>query len=202
MTLRGLGLLLPAAVIELSTAVACNSTRKRQLDAEHAPAIVSVVPKASATGVHDEHEEETEHPAQPRPPVPTATSLSDDARHSVSVLRIFAHSGAVIIRKSDAGWSIAGPQGCQVSPGRIERALNNLSSLTAVPSDEHPADGSDFDLQIVAQSGEERVLHFDIAGRRDGKDLIQLLDRSTFRVSGLDRELLSAEPLVWCSAEK
>lgn len=198
MTLERLGLQLAAAVLAVSAALACDSAHKHKPDAGHVPAVVSITPVPASAGVHGA-DCDAEHSSQPRLPLPTAITLSEDARHSVTVLRILAHSAAAIIRKDDKGWSITGPHGCQVSSSRVEQALNNLSNLTAAPSAERPADGGDFDLQIVAQSGEQPVLHLNLAGRDgDNKDLVVLPDDSTFRVSGLDRQLLSPEPRVWC----
>src|SRR5689334_7422014 len=111
MTRGRLGLLLAAAALGLSTALACDSAHKRAPDPGHVPAVVSV---ASSAAVHGAECDGEEHAAQPHPPVPTATALSDEVRRRVSVLRIFAHSAAVIIRKGDTGWSVSGPQGCQV----------------------------------------------------------------------------------------
>jgi len=86
-----------------------------------------------------------------------------------------------------------------VDGARIERALDNLSATTAVSTSERPASGDDFELQLVAQIGQERALHFDIAGRSDGTDLIQLADHTTHRLSGLDRDLWSPDASVWCA---
>jgi hypothetical protein len=84
-----------------------------------------------------------------------------------------------------------------VASARVERALDNLSTLSAEPSDEQP---ETFDLQLAVLNGQERVLHFDVAGRSNGTDLVQLNDGSRFRIKGLDRELWSPTPAVWCAA--
>jgi hypothetical protein len=138
------------------------------------------------------------HPSQPRPPAPVATALTASDRARLTTLRISAHVGSVIIRKAGEAWTVAGPQGCTVPAARIERALDNLAGLRAVQTDERPQGGA-FELQIVALMGEERALLFDIAQRRDGWDLLQLGNASTFRLEGLDRQLLAADPLVWCA---
>jgi hypothetical protein len=80
----------------------------------------------------------------------------------------------------------------------MDRALDNLAGLRAVRTDERPQGGA-FELQIVALMGEERALLFDIAQRKNGWDLLQLGNASTFRLEGLDRQLLAADPLVWCA---
>jgi hypothetical protein len=198
MTRARLGWLLAAAALGFSATPACDYAHKDRHAAGHVPAVVSITPAIASAGAHAA-DCDAEHSSQPHQPLPTATALSEEARHSVTVLRIFAHSAAVIIRKDAQGWSITGPQACRVSSGRMDLALNNLSKLTAVPSAERPAGGGDFDLQIVAQSGDRPVLHLNIAGRNgENKDLVVLLDDSTFRVSGLDRQLLSPEPRAWC----
>ncbi len=135
------------------------------------------------------------HPAREPPAVATATSLSAEARALLTTLRVSAHVGSVIARKEAETWAIAGPQGCTVAPERIERALDNLSALTAEPTDERP---ESFELQVVVLIGEERALHFDMAGRRDGQDLVQLANDTRFWLRGFDRDLWSADPRAWC----
>ncbi len=146
---------------------------------------------------HDPHDCRSAHPEGPVAAA-TATALSLDARRRLTTLRISAHEGGVILRKKAASWVALGPRGCTVPPDRMERVLDNLESLKAVPASARPADGDSFELQIVALNGEERALHFDVADRNDQGDLIQLNDYSTFRVRGLDRRLLSPRPQDWC----
>lgn len=156
---------------------------------------------ASASAPHDDHEQcshDVAHPAHPRQPVATATALSAEARGKVTTLRVMAHSGAAIIRKDGAAWKIGGTE-CEVDTARIDRALDNLTTLVASPTSDRPAGAAAFELQIVVQSGEERVLHFDVAHRAGGKDLVQLADDSGFWISGLDRQLWTADPRVWCA---
>lgn len=125
----------------------------------------------------------------------TATKLSNEAREHADTLRISAQVGSVIVRKTEQGWLLAGPHGCTVSEARMAQAFQGLAALGAEPTDEHPAH---FELQIVVLHGEERLLHFDVAGEKDGRDLVQLTDASAFHISGLDRTLLSADPRAWC----
>jgi hypothetical protein len=159
----------------------------------------SVAPPVAKAEPHAEHDCSQAHPDQPRPAPATATWLSDEARGRLTTLRASAHQGSVTARKGDQGFTIAGPRGCTVSAERIERALDNLRGLTAERSDESP---QHFELQVIVLSGEERLLHFDVAGRSEGADLVQLNDGSSFRISGLDRELWSPDPAVWCASEQ
>jgi len=156
---------------------------------------------ASPSGVdgHADHDCNEAHPPPKPEPAVTATSLSPNARERLTTLRVSAHVGAVILRRQGSSWVTAGENGCTVPPSRVERALDNLSGLSAVPTDERPADGSSFELQLVALVDEERVLHFEIAGRSDDGDLVQLNDDSMYQVRGLDRDLWSPLPSVWCS---
>ncbi len=151
--------------------------------------------RPALTAAHDEGEA---HPALERPAAATATSLGAEARALVTTLRVSAHIGSVIARKQAETWTIAGPQGCTVAAERIERAFDNLGALTAESSDERP---SSFELQVGVLIGEERVLHFDMAYRRDGQDLVQLGDGTRFWIRGFDRDLWSADPRAWCPSE-
>jgi hypothetical protein len=180
--------------VALALLVSCNPARKPR-DSEPTPVA------QAGTAAHTEDDCGQAHGSEPGPPAPTATFLSDAARADVTTLRVSAHLGSVIIRKDGQSWTTGGTQGCTVSPARIDRALSNLSGLSATSTDERPADGSEFELQIVALSGQERLLHFDIADRKDGKDLLQLADASTYRLQGLDREIWSPDPAVWCAPE-
>ena len=170
-------------------------------DKAPAPSTVPPVaaPSAAAVATSDPHAEDdctVAHPAPSAQAAATATSLSSQARERVTSLRISAHIGSVIIRKIEQGWLLAGPQGCAVPEARMAATFQALSALRVEPTDEHP---SDFELQIVVLSGQERLFHFEVAGRnKEGRDLVQLFDSSTIRVSGLDRELLSADPRAWC----
>ncbi len=186
------------AVCTLCASLACDSASKPR--AVPSAATVQAQPSASAVpDPHAEHDCSVAHPQEPRPPPSTATALSREARSRLTKLRISAHVGNVIIRKTPAGWTIGGPSGCTVAPARIERALSNLSALSAVKSDERFTQATDFQLQLIALIGEERALHFDIANRQGGADLVQLGDQSTVRLRGLDRDLWSTDPGVWCA---
>jgi hypothetical protein len=81
----------------------------------------------------------------------------------------------------------------------MERALDDLTSLDAVRTDERPADGRSFELQIVALMGDEIALQFEIAGRNEAGDLVQLVDDARFRIRGLDRSLWPSRPSDWCT---
>jgi hypothetical protein len=153
----------------------------------------------SAQDDHAGHDCATAHPRrEPDPPI-TATALTPDARARLTTVRISAHVGYVILRKRDSEWITSGQGGCVVPASRVERALDNLASLTAVPSDERPADGNAFELQLTALTDEGPALRFDVAGRNRDGDLVQLNDHSRYRVQGLDRELWSPDPAPWCS---
>jgi hypothetical protein len=145
---------------------------------------------------HDEHADA--HPPSAPPQVATATALSADARAKLTTLRVMAHEGAVIIRKEQGQWVISGPQGCRVAPQRVERALDNLAYLRSERTATRPTDGAQFDLQVIAQIDQERALHFDMAGRVAGKDLVQLGDYSTHWITGFDRQLWSPDAKAWC----
>jgi hypothetical protein len=111
---------------------------------------------------------------------------------------VSAHLGSVTLRKRGSSWVSAGDSGCTVPARRIEQALDNLAGLRAVKTEEQPADGRAFELQIVALMGEEIALHLEIAGRDDAGDLGQLFDGSRVKLRGLDRNLWSPRPADWC----
>jgi hypothetical protein len=184
--------------LALALCLGCRSAPKPG-GSEPAPTPSPAPPAAQAP--HSEADcdgDHSGHPSLPRPPAPVATALTAPQRAQLTTLRISAHVGSVIIRKVGDAWTVAGPQGCTVPAARMERALDNLSGLRAVQTDERPRGGA-FELQIVALMGEERALLFDIAQRKDGWDLLQLGNASTFRLEGLNRKLLAADPLVWCA---
>jgi hypothetical protein len=176
---------------------ACDKAPKP--NAEPQPAAPRQIASVAVKDPHAEHDCSEAHPSAPRPAPATATALSEAGRAKLTTLRVSAHQGSVIVRKGEAGWTIAGPVACTVAEGRIERALDNLTSLQAEHSAEQP---EQFELQIVLLKEEERVLHFDVAHRSHGTDLVQLNDGSRFRISGLDRELWSPDPAVWCVSER
>jgi hypothetical protein len=160
-------------------------------------AATSSVPHPDASG----HTDEDCRPSGPPPPPPSgasATALRADHLPRLSGVRVFAHSDAVILRKRDSNWVTAGDDGCTVPASRMARALDNLSRLRATKTDEKPADGSAFELQIVALMGEDVAVQLEIAQRNDQGDLVQIFDGSTFRLRGLDRSLWSPRPADWC----
>jgi len=165
--------------------------------ASSGPAPSAPAASASAADEHAEHDCRTAHPVE-RPKVSKATALTKEARRNLTTLRISAHIGAVILRKQESGWILAGYD-CALPASRVERALDNLERLKAVRTDEQIPSGAGLDLQIVAQIGEERALYLEVA-KRDarGGDLVQLFDDSRYRIQGLDRELLSPHPQAWC----
>jgi hypothetical protein len=116
----------------------------------------------------------------------------------VTTLRISAPVGAVILRRRENGWVAAGQDGCTVPASRIERALDNLTNLKAETTGDRAVEGNSFELQIVVEIGQERALSLDVAGRGERGDLVQLVDGSTLRVRGLERELWSPHPRDWC----
>jgi len=104
----------------------------------------------------------------------------------------------VPLRRRGSSWVTAG-SGCTVPPRRIEQALDNLAELKAVKTEEQPADGRAFELQIVALMGEEMALHLEIAHRDKAGDLVQLFDDSRVILRGLDRNLWSPRAEDWCT---
>jgi hypothetical protein len=173
----------------------------RAPEARDASPVSSSTPAAapsSAADAHADHDCRTAHPPYVPPAGPPAAALSAKVRRDVTTLRIFAHVGAVILRRRETGWVAAGQSGCSVPESRIERALDNLASLKAEPTGERPVDGNSFELQIVAEIGEERALSLDVADHGERGDLVQLIDGSTLRVRGLQRELWSPNPRDWC----
>jgi hypothetical protein len=159
------------------------------------PAPSLVPPAASAADPWDGHP-----PRPPRPPEPgaSASALRADFRARLTTLRVSAHGSAVILRKRDSGWVTAGAGGCPVPAPRMERALDNLARLKAARTEEKVGDGLAFELQIVALMGDEIALQFEVAGRSEKGDLVQLYDDTTVRLRGLDRKLWSARPADWC----
>jgi hypothetical protein len=167
-------------------------------DASPASSSTPAAAPSSAADAHADHDCRTAHPPYVPPAGPPAIALSARVRRDVTTLRIFAYVGAVILRRGETGWVVAGQSGCSVPASRIERALDNLGSLKAEPSGERPVDGSSFELQIVAQVGEERALSLDVAGHGERGDLVQLIDGSAIWMRGLERELWSPNPRDWC----
>ncbi|MDF3065850.1 MAG: hypothetical protein K0R38_1451 [Polyangiaceae bacterium] len=187
----------PLALLASLVAGCDGRPKLRAAPSDGGAAVAQGAPHAAASD-SDESGHGEAHPPSPGPPVATATALAPQARAELTTLRVMAHVGAVIIRKEEGGWVVSGPNGCQVSPARLERALDNLASLRSVPTPERPQDGAEFELQVVAQVGQARVLHFDMAGRVAGRDLVQLGDYSTHWITGFDRELWAPNAKAWC----
>jgi hypothetical protein len=175
-----------------------NSNDASAPPARSAPSVPSQTAVSSATG---EHAQDDCRPAGPpaAPPGPPHTSLSANARERLTTLRVSAHVGSVILRRRATGWFTSGENGCRVPASRMKRALDDLTSLKAEPTSERPANGQSFELQIVAEMGEERALYLDVAGRGERDDLVQLIDGSTIWLRGLERDLWSTNPRDWCA---
>jgi hypothetical protein len=186
------------------SSAACNKSPKpsdagspsaRPVPSVLAPAAgLSALPEASA----DPWEGHPPHPPPPPPPGASATALKAAFRERITTLRVSAHVGSVIIRKQGASWVSAGEAGCTVPPRRIDAALDQLARLKAVKTEEQPADGRAFELQVMAQMGEDIALQLDVANRNASGDLVQLFDGSRYRIRGLDRSFWSPRPAHWC----
>jgi hypothetical protein len=161
-----------------------------------------VAPEAGLSGppAVDSDSWEGHPPRPPRAPPPgaSATALRSEFRARLTTLSVSAHVGSVILRKHGESWVTAGDSGCTVPARRIDQALDNLAQLKAVKTDEQPADGRAFELQIDALMGEDIALHLEIANRGDAGDLVQLFDGSRVRMRGLDRSVWSPRPADWC----
>jgi hypothetical protein len=167
-----------------------------------APGASVVAPVASLVAPEASHADpwEGHGPRPPRPPQPgaSASALRSDFRSRLTTVRVSAHASAVILRKRGSSWVTAGDGGCTVPAPRMERALDNLVRLKASKTEERPAHGHAFELQIVALMGEEIALQLEVAGRGNQGDLVQLHDDSKVMLRGLDRSLWSARPADWC----
>jgi hypothetical protein len=176
-----------------------NSNDASAPSARSVPAVASQTAAASsATGEHAQDDCRPARPLRAAAAGPPLTSLRADARERLTALRVSAHVGSVILRSRATGWFTSGENGCRVPASRMKRALDDLTSLKAEPTSERPANGQSFELQIVAEMGEERALYLDVAGHGERGDLVQLVDGSTFRVRGLERDLWSPNPRDWC----
>jgi hypothetical protein len=188
-----------AAFTALAVALAsCDRTT----EARDAPPVSSFTPAAqpsSSADAHADHDCRTAHPEQAPPFGPAAFALNARARKDVTTLRVSAPVGGVILRRRETGWIAAGQDGCTVPASRIERALDNLASLKAEPTGDRPIAGNSFELQIVAEAGQERAFYLDVAGHGERGDHVQLVDGSALLVKGLERELWSTNPRDWCA---
>jgi hypothetical protein len=161
-----------------------------------APSASLVDPAASSTDPWEGH-----GPRPPRPPEPggSASALRPDFRERLTTVRVTAHASGVILRKRGTHWVTAVDGGCTVPAPRMERALDNLTELEATKTEQKPADGMAFELQIVALMGEAIALQLEVASRSDKGDLVQLHNDSKVMLRGLDRRLWSARPADWCN---
>jgi hypothetical protein len=197
----------PLAHLTLGAALcATGCSRPAQSDAAGStpatPAPSPAAPAASlpAPAAFGAEPLEAHPPRPPRPPPAgaSATALRSDYRPRLTTLSISAHLGAATLRKRGSSWVTAGDNGCTVPARRIDQALDNLAQLKAEKTEEQPADGSAFELQLVALMGEEMALHLEIANRDNTADLVQLLDGSRVKLRGLNRNLWSPRPADWC----
>jgi hypothetical protein len=130
--------------------------------------------------------------------VASPSALNSQFRAQLTTLLISAHVGSVIARREGGSWVISGNDGCAVDAARMKRALDNLTTLKAVTTNEAVPDGRAFQLQISALVGEKRVVHLELADRNVSGDLARLDDDSMVRIRGLDLGLWSPHPSDWC----
>jgi hypothetical protein len=127
---------------------------------------------------------------------PSATKLSPRDRAKVTSVQVLAHGSAVIVRKQADGWVMGGPSGCAVSSQRVQRALDNLSSLKVAANGAPP---SQDDRQIILLGDDSDVLlQYDVGVGAGGADPTRLPDGSVVQLRGLNRGLLSSQPEDWC----
>lgn len=117
----------------------------------------------------------------------------------MNALQVLAHGSAVIVRKQADGWVMGGPDGCAVSPQRVQHALDNLSSLKVVEGREPP---EQHDRQVIVLDGADVLLQYDVGVGAAGADPARLPDGSLVRLRGLDREAWSSQPSDWCLARR
>lgn len=130
--------------------------------------------------------------------VASPSALSIDRRAHLTTIRVSAHVGSVIIRRKADGWVISGADGCSVPPARLERALDNLMLLKAVPTNEAVPKGTAFQLQITVLVGEKPAVQLELAHRNETGHLTRLDNDSMVRIQGLDLGLWSPHPADWC----
>jgi len=133
------------------------------------------------------------------PKAASPSALTAERRARLTTIRVSAHVGNVIIRREANAWVISGPDGCSVRSARLERALDNLSVLKAVPTNEPVPDGTAFQLQITVLVGEEPAVHLEIADHNATGHLTRLNNDSMVRIQGLDVGLWSPHPADWCN---
>jgi hypothetical protein len=159
----------------------------------------SGAPPPPSAAAHEEHDCRSHSPQRHGPPAPSATKLSPRDRARVTSVQVLAHGSAVIVRKQGDGWVMAGPSGCAVSSQRVQRALDNLSSLKVVASGAPP---SQDDRQIILLSDSDVLLQYDVGVGAGGADPARLPDGSVVQLHGLHRGLLSSQPDDWCLASE
>ncbi len=165
--------------------------------ARAAPSSAVGGPPLAAADQEDDDCGQLHPPQRLGPQAPSATKLSAPARTRVTTLQVLAHGSAVIVRKGPDGWVMGGPSGCAVSSQRVQRALDNLSSLKVVANNEPPQQD---DRQIILLDGAEVLLQYDVGVGGGGADPARLPDGTAVRLRGLDRGLLSSQPNDWCLA--
>lgn len=155
-------------------------------------------PPPSATA-HEEHDCRSHSPQRHGPAAPSAAKLSPRDRAKVTSVQVLAHGSAVIVRKQADGWVMGGPSGCAVSPQRVQRALDNLSSLKVAANGAPP---SQDDRQIILLGDDsDLLLQYDVGVGAGGADPARLPDGSVVQLRGLQRGLLSSQPDDWCLAK-
>lgn len=179
----------------------CQSAKSKQ-SAPVGSAAASTYPSALAAGGGFGQGPSRDNPAGTAggegAKVASPTALSVDRRAHLTTIRVSAHIGSVIIRRKADGWVISGADGCSVPPARLERALDNLMVLKAVPTNAAVPEGTAFQLQIDVLVGEKPALHLELADRNETGHLTRLDNDSMVRIQGLDLGLWSPHPADWC----
>lgn len=179
----------------------CQSAKSKQGAPVGSSAAAAPKPNASAAGGFGQgasHGSPAATTGGESARVASPSALSAESRAHLTTIRVSAHVGSVIIRREKAGWVISGPDGCTVRSARIERALDNLSVLAAVPTYEAVPEGAAFRLQITALVGEKPAVHLEVADRNATGHLTRLDNDSIVRIQGLDLALWSPHPADWC----
>ena len=162
----------------------------------------ATAPSAASDGVDHSTHDCTLH-SEPRPPPPpgaSATALKRADFDKLTTIRVSAHVGSVMIRKQGDDWVLSGKRGCTVPAKLVRRALDNLASLSAKPSDHSLLAGSPFVLQIDVLMNEISEIHFQIAEAAGDGDVVRLMDGSVHVLYGLDHDLWVPKPTAWCQA--
>jgi hypothetical protein len=166
----------------------------------NAPPPPSASASASASANEEqEHDCRSHSPQRHAPLAPPAKKLSPRDRARVTSVQVLAHGSAVIVRKQADGWVMGGPSGCAVSSQRVQRALDNLSSLKVVTNGAPPPQD---DRQIILLGDSDVLLQYDVGVGAGGADPARLPDGSVVQLHGLHRGLLSSQPDDWCLASE